>query len=63
MGEAVDLVMKLAVMLFGAGAVYGGSRADLKSIREKAEGAERSASRAHGRIDGILQGRRRDDGM
>ena len=55
MVETADIVLKLAMMLLGAGAVYGGIRADLRSTREKAESALDSANRAHQRIDDHIE--------
>lgn len=62
MAEAVDTVMKLALMLLSAGAVYGGIRSDLISTRKEAEAAMRAATRANERLDEHLQfGRRYGD--
>ena len=54
--ELVDLLLKLAVFLAGAGAVYGGIRADLKAAHHKAGEALIRANKAHDRIDGVLRG-------
>ena len=54
--EFLDLILKLAVFLAGAGAVYGGIRADLKAAHQKAEEALSRANNAHNRIDGVLRG-------
>ena len=56
--EFLDLILKLAVFLAGAGAVYGGIRADLKAAHQKAEEA---LSRAANGGDGFTpQPRKRD---
>lgn len=44
-----EFVYQIGVGVLFAGAIYGGIRADLKSIRE-------SVTRAHQRIDEILMG-------
>ena len=54
--EVLDVLLKLAVVLAGAGAVYGGIRADLKSAHLKADEALSRANGAHHRIDGVLRG-------
>lgn len=61
MGDAADVALKLAMMLLGAGAVYGGIRADLKTTRERAIEALNVANRAHRRIDDHIEHQRRRD--
>ena len=56
------MALRVAMMLLGAGAVYGGIRADLQNTRQKADDAMRSATRAHERLDDHIQfGKRHDD--
>jgi hypothetical protein len=46
--------MELAQIIYGlflAGAVYGGIRADLKSLHERVAEIGRAVSRAHERLD------------
>lgn len=45
-------------VIIAAGAVYAGIRADLATIREKAEQAAAAATRAHARIDTWIHQRR-----
>ena len=59
--EAVELLTRLAEMLIGAGAVYGGIRNDLRRTRAVADEALRAAIRAHDRLDNHI-GRRLHDG-
>lgn len=47
----MEIVGQLFYMLLSAGAVYGAIRADLKHLMLGVERAERSAARAHERID------------
>lgn len=46
-----EMITQLVYALIGAGAVYGGIRADLRGMHERIVTAEKSASRAHERID------------
>lgn len=59
------LIIQIALYVLTAGAVYGGIRADLKHLHEKADAARESARRAHRRLDqlilGNLAGRRATD--
>lgn len=48
---ALVLVMNLAAMLIGAGAVWGAVRADIKALQRDVEKAHATAARAHDRID------------
>lgn len=50
--------MQLAVMLVGAGAVYGGIRADLRELHRHISRIEDAAHAAHKRIDRCVYGRR-----
>lgn len=43
-----------AIQLLIAGAIYGGIRADLKNVKECALAAKSIATRAHDRIDSML---------
>lgn len=52
---SLELITQLLYALVGAGAVYGGIRADLRAMHERIESAERSAGRAHARIDSHLE--------
>lgn len=52
--------MQVGVMVMGAGAIYGGIRADLKGMREAIARVERAIDMAHQRIDGcVVHGHRR----
>lgn len=46
-----DFLLQLLSMVAVGGGVYGAIRADLARVHEKAINAERSANRAHERID------------
>lgn len=52
---SADLISQLLYALIGAGAVYGGIRADLRGMHERILTAEKSAGRAHERIDTHLE--------
>ena len=54
MGDANNIIQILA-MILGAGAVYGGIRADLRSAHAKADVALCRADRAHERLDECLR--------
>lgn len=58
--EAVpaEMFMQALYTLVGAGALYGGIRADLKAMHEKVAMAASSATRAHERIDNLIGGNR-----
>lgn len=53
-----DWVFQLITAAGGAASVYAAIRADLARLHEKAENAARSADKAHGRIDAILNQKR-----
>ena len=53
----MEFVLALIGQIFVAGAIYGAMRADLKAMNEKIIGAHVVASRAHERIDLLLNGR------
>jgi hypothetical protein len=46
-----DVWVQIIVAIIGAGAVYGGIRADIKNIHERINDTSASAGRAHDRID------------
>lgn len=48
-------LQSVLVSVFSAGAIYGGIRADLRTLHEKVASAAKSASRAHERIDNHLE--------
>lgn len=48
------MIQQIAMALIGAGAVYGGIRADIKAIHERVAAAQETAKEAHRRIDSIL---------
>lgn len=50
-----DMLMQLVYSVLGAGAVYGGIRADIKAMHERIKGAEESVGQAHRRIDAHLE--------
>jgi len=50
------MFMQAIYTLVGAGALYGGIRADLKAMNEKVAIAVSSATRAHERIDNLIGG-------
>lgn len=50
----MDLALNMAAMLFGAGAVYGAIRSDLKGLHEKLADAKETAVRAHRRLDDLM---------
>lgn len=56
-----SVLLQIVSGLIAAGAVYGGIRSDLKSIHEHLARVERSADKAHERIDSIAGGRRSAD--
>ena len=56
------LLVQLATLVLGAGAVFGGIRAELKAMREEIQRLGREADEAHRRIDSLTgAGRRRND--
>ena len=54
-----DLI-QLAGILVTGGAIYGGIRADLKTMHQRVEESMRASTRAHERIDSIYEGRQKD---
>jgi len=50
-----DNVFNLVWTLLSAGAVYGGIRADIKSMHERINAAQAAAASAHARIDTHLE--------
>lgn len=46
-----NLLMQAAAIVVGAGAIYGGIRADLKQLRERVESNAQAVGRAHERMD------------
>lgn len=48
-------VLQLLYALVGAGAIYGGIRADIKAMHERIKSAEESAKAAHARLDVHLE--------
>jgi len=48
------LIVQLVLYVLAAGAVYGGIRADLRHLHEKADQARESARRAHKRLDDLI---------
>jgi hypothetical protein len=53
-----DLI-RVVEILIGAGAVYGGIRADLRFLHRRVDEAIDSVTRAHQRIDEVLSRRKR----
>lgn len=49
-----NLLLQVALYVLGVGAVYGGIRADLRHLHEKADAAKESARRAHSRLDDLI---------
>lgn len=49
-----ELIYQLLAGLFLAGAVYGGIRADLRAMHQQIIAAEKSADKAHDRLDNHL---------
>lgn len=57
-----SLFLQLVTILIAAGAVYGGIRSDLKAIHENLRRVEKTADKAHDRIDSFAgSGRRHAD--
>lgn len=54
-----EWVLQIVGMVAGAAGVYGAIRADLATIRVKAELAHGAADKAHERIDRFFDGRQR----
>lgn len=50
-----DFVYQLAIGLLFAGAVYGGIRSDLRSMKDQIKGVSDAARRAHERLDFHLE--------
>ncbi|WP_176754627.1 hypothetical protein [Nitrosospira sp. Nl5] len=50
-----NVVMWVAGQLIVAAAIYGGIRADIRSIHQRIEHAEKSLVEAHTRIDRMLE--------
>lgn len=48
-------MLQVVYALLGAGAVYGGIRADLKAMHGRIESAEKSAAQCHARLDSHLE--------
>ena len=51
-------VIELGTMLVAGGAVYGGIRADLRSMHHRLGDVWEHADKAHGRIDRLLDEKR-----
>jgi hypothetical protein len=49
-------LLQIVLTLIGAGAVYGGIRADMRNIRESVARASATADSAHRRIDDHIAG-------
>lgn len=49
--EVAEIVAHVGTALVGAGAVYGGIRADIRSMHERIREAKDAAAAAHRRID------------
>lgn len=47
----LEFLMNVVALIAGAGAVYGGIRADIKAMHERITGAQAEAERANRRID------------
>ena len=58
-GADGSLLLQVVVGLFGAGAVYGGIRADLKRINSDVTRLEHSVEAVHSRIDCCIHAHRR----
>ncbi len=50
-----EFFVQLVVMLAGAGAVYGGIRADIRNLHTLTDRNARATARAHERIDALLE--------
>lgn len=50
-------LLQIVYALVGAGAVYGGIRADLRSMHERIKEAQETAKQAHARLDIHLERR------
>ena len=55
-----SLLLQVVTILIAAGAVYGGIRSDLKTMHESLRRIEKTADKAHDRIDVIAGARRRN---
>lgn len=56
------LLLQFATLILGAGAVFGGIRAELRAMREDIARIERESDKAHERIDAMTgSGRRNGD--
>ena len=54
-----SLLLQVVTVLIAAGAVYGGIRSDLKTMHENMRRIEKTADKAHDRIDSITGSGRR----
>ena len=57
MSEWASIILQILTLLCVAAAIYGGIRSDLKHLHTSVDEAKRSASRAHERIDSIIERR------
>jgi hypothetical protein len=55
---STELVIQFAAMLIGAGAVYGGIRADIRAMHERIDAVRNLADMAHQRITDHLEKRK-----
>ena len=56
-----DTLYWIAAQLIAAAAIWGGIRADIRAMHARIQDVERTADRAHVRIDDMM--RRRSDGQ
>lgn len=54
-----SLLLQVVTVLIAAGAVYGGIRSDLKTMHESIRRVEKTADKAHDRIDTMTGSGRR----
>lgn len=52
---STEMVIQITAMLIGAGAVYGGIRADIRNFHRQIEEIRESAEAAHARLDVHLE--------
>ena len=52
-----DWALQVLAILAGAASVYTAIRVDLATTKATAERAEKTADKAHERIDGLMEGR------